>query len=195
MLCSAHAVTCEDTVMASGFMHVSAIVHGLTIEDSVHVTVLIDGSDVIASPTGDNCTDIGYDPSVGSSDTFDKAGFGTYIRSHAEPAATHRCARYVRLALCNGGHITAACNGGPDANKYGPFLEKLGFSAVATGSGLSLPPGYTPQVGDVAVFAYDPWGHVCAWDGSNWVSDFVQSSIQPSPNSNPDRPYTIYRKP
>ena len=159
------------------------------------MTVAIDGSDDLANPTGDNCTDVGYASTVGSGDTFDKTGFGTYNRATAAPTSVHKCARYVRLALCNGGHITAECNGGPDANKYGPFLERLGFSVVATGSGLSLPPGYVPQVGDIAVFAYDPYGHVCGWDGSNWVSDYVQPSIQPAPNTNPDRPYTIYRKP
>jgi hypothetical protein len=137
---------------------------------------------------------IGYS-AVGSGDNFDKVAFANYLRAGAEPGPTGRCARYVRLALCHGGGITAACSGGPDAGKYGPFLQKLGFTAVATGAGLSYPSGYTPQIGDIAVFVYGSNGHVCAWDGSNWISDFIQQSIQPSPNSYPDRSFTIYRKP
>jgi hypothetical protein len=73
-------------------------------------------------------------------------------------------------------------------------LEKIGFSAVTSGSGTSTPAGYAPQVGDIAVFTYLDNGHVCAWDGSNWISDWVQATIQPL-QSNPDRTYTIYRRP
>jgi len=59
MLCVAHSSTCSDSVMASGVMHVRAIVNGYTVEDSVHVTVanlsnLAAPPEGIAQPDGDD---------------------------------------------------------------------------------------------------------------------------------------------
>lgn len=162
---------------------------------------LIDGTD--DTGYGDNCTDIGYDPySLSATSSWNKAGFATALRANALPyPGKGKCAHYVRIALCNGGGVRAACNGGPNAGKYGPYLTGMGFVIVTTGSGLTYPAGYTPQVGDIAVFVYGDNGHVCGWDGTAWISDFVQrpegapASIQPDPNTVPNRPYTIYRKP
>ena len=144
-------------------------------------------------PETESCTDVGYNPSIGSGDGFNKEAFAAYLRAAALPSSSGKCATFVRNALCHGGGITAACNGGPDAGKYGPFLQKLGFTVMTTGSGLTTPSGFVPQVGDIAVFIYGSNGHVCAWDGSQWISDFKQNTIQPN-QSYPEREYTIYRK-
>jgi len=144
----------------------------------------------------EGCSDDGYDPNIGSSDTFNKQGFADYLRANvAADSSTGQCAKHVRRALCSGGGIQAACNGGPPAGQYGTFLGKLGFAAVGSGSGSSYNSGYSPQVGDIAVFSYGTNGHVCGWDGSNWVSDFVQASPNPSPNSHPEYTFVLYRKP
>ena len=143
-------------------------------------------------PTGINCTDGGYLLSeISQMQVVNKAAFAAALRSNALPQSVGKCARYVRVALCASSGI--ACNGGPNAREYGPFLQALGFTVVGQGNGVQLPPDYTPQLGDIAVFTYTPFGHVCAWDGTNWTSDFIQNTIQPS-KANP-REYTIYRKP
>ena len=59
------------------------------------------------------------------------------------------------------------------AASYGPYLEKWGFYQVAA-------KGYTPEIGDVAVFGANKWhksGHVEGYDGEGWVSDFEQRNI------------------
>ncbi|MDB4917638.1 MAG: RhsA, partial [Gemmatimonadetes bacterium] len=95
------------------------------------------------------------------------------------------CASHVRQALCAGGLIDA-CDGGPNAKAFGPFLEGLGFQPLGTR-------GYLPQRGDVGVMVYNPYGHVAEYDGTKWVSDFVQRQMQP--NGSAHYPYTIYRRP
>lgn len=73
------------------------------------------------------------------------------------------------------------------AYMYKDFLPTKGFSSVAT----SLS-GYTPKVGDVAVFnkiGGRPWGHIQMFNGSNWVSDFKQNTFFPWRSSD----YTIFR--
>lgn len=146
-----------------------------------------------SDPSGAACADAGYDPAtLNQSFVFDREAFAIRLRQNAHSASTGMCARYVRQALCQSNGI--ACGGGPNARDYGPFLVRLGFQPIISGSGTALPAGYTPMLGDVAVFDYLPYGHVCAWDGQNWTSDFIQNTIQPS-QANPSRTFTIYRKP
>ena len=144
------------------------------------------------NPIGTNCSDVGYDPAdLSATAPWDPVAFANDLRSHALPGSSGHCATFVRSALCRSNGI--ACNGGPNALDYGPFLVTLGFGMVTEGSGIDMPDGYSPQRGDIAVFSYLPYGHVCAWDGQNWISDFVQLSIQPN-IANPIHTFVIYRK-
>lgn len=81
----------------------------------------------------------------------------------------HRCARAVRQAV-NAGHLATPNNPVPAAD-YKDYLPRLGFSQVPL-------TGYTPQVGDVAVFPAIPdsnvYGHIEMYTGECWQSDYIQ---------------------
>ncbi|EAN4327045.1 hypothetical protein EG703_05395 [Salmonella enterica] len=108
----------------------------------------------------------------------------SYINSHVEPRSLGKCAAYVRRAVEAGGvkikippprigNSASACD-------YGPSLEAVGFKPVYsyTGSGptdTAIIPGQ--QTGDVVVIQPidgHPHGHIALFNGTNWVSDFIQ---------------------
>ena len=118
---------------------------------------------------------------------LDKAKFVQYMDKHARKHSHGRCAAYVRKGLEAGGFNTA---GHPaDAKDYGPFLKKLGAS--------SLPAKDQKfEKADIEVFAGNkahPFGHVAAYDGKQWVSDFKQMHFSPYLKDTP--PSTVYRFP
>lgn len=124
------------------------------------------------------------------------------------------CAQYVRLALASGGiHIRPPKpregQALPWAKDYGPSLLDAGATIVAEEVRYQRPTifppryqNYTPRAGDVIIFdsylSHVGWrmpGHMAMFDGSRWISDFVQNS--PWPNQNSARAYgpsyRIYR--
>ena len=123
--------------------------------------------------------------------------FVNELNKNAGDESGGECAKYVRWGLEAGGINT---KGHPEpAKSYGPFLQGQGFSPVS-------PDNYTPQPGDIAVI--QPYtggnqaGHIEGWNGSQWVSDFMQpyypdsagGGVYPGPgyrNAQPD--YSIYR--
>ena len=63
-------------------------------------------------------------------------------------------------------------------------LQQIGFRLVAMlkeitdeGSGLKSESGFRPQAGDVAVMKGGTYGHICMYNGENWVSDYVQKKL------------------
>jgi RHS repeat-associated protein len=124
--------------------------------------------------------------------------FVKWLDDHAYPKPTEWCSRQIRLGLENGAGANTA--GAPIAAKdWGPFLTNhLGFSTLPQNS------PYSPQVGDIAVFqpanGSNANGHVEAWDGTQWVSDYKQGPPLPNgthfyPNLKKygPQPYVIYR--
>ncbi|CAD6175812.1 Phage-related lysozyme (muraminidase) [Escherichia coli] len=108
----------------------------------------------------------------------------SYINSHVEPRSLGKCAAYVRRAVEAGGvkikippprigNSASACD-------YGPSFEAVGFKPVYsyTGSGstdTAIIPGQ--KAGDVVVIQPidgHPHGHIALFNGTNWVSDFIQ---------------------
>lgn len=108
----------------------------------------------------------------------------SYINSHVEPRSLGKCAAYVRRAVEAGGvkikippprigNSASACD-------YGPSFEAVGFKPVYsyTGSGTTdtaIIPGQ--KAGDVVVIQPidgHPHGHIALFNGTNWVSDFIQ---------------------
>jgi hypothetical protein len=107
--------------------------------------------------------------------------------------------------------------GSPKAGLWGPWLKNIGFDSVAAGAtskrpegggtNPNYPEGYTPRRGDIAVMPYGTNGHVCVWDGHDWVADFVHNlaslgieaggiyGMNVNPNQYPNQKYTIFRKP
>ena len=92
-----------------------------------------------------------------------------YARRNAKQKTTGYCARYVANALQNEGFTF---NRQDSAYKYhtNGILNGMGFKQINGGS---------PQKGDIYVedkTSTHPDGHIAIYDGSNWVSDFVQNS-------------------
>ena len=119
--------------------------------------------------------------------TIDKDKFVKYLDAHAKSRSHGKCAAAVRKGLEAGGMNTTGRPG--DAKDYGPFLRKKGAEVVSRNS-------YSPEKGDIAVFEGNgahPYGHIEAYDGKQWVSDFKQNNFNPY-RINPT-PSTLYRFP
>ena len=110
-----------------------------------------------------------------------------WLDNHANAKSVGKCAKYVRQALEAGGGDTT---GHPVSAKYwGPTLEKMGLKPVPESN-------YTPKLGDIAVFQpreSKGHGHIQAFDGKGWVSDYFQPRFRP--NRRETTPYQIYRQP
>lgn len=88
----------------------------------------------------------------------------------SETQYTHWCAKAVRKAMEAGGLNTS---GRPNyGGQYDTFLLRSGWE--------KLPPGSTPQAGDIAVtkpHGIHKGGHVAMYDGQSWYSDAKQKSM------------------
>lgn len=124
--------------------------------------------------------------------SFDKAKFGKYLRDHIskEQFGEGACALHVRLALFDADRKLVTWPA--SAKNWGASLLALGFSEVATA-------GYVAQSGDIAVIqppksAKRQDGHIQGYDGTAWISDFVQTGFWPGPAYRTDKPtYVVYR--
>lgn len=120
---------------------------------------------------------------------YNNAAAVEYLVRHAEPRSKNSCAMYVRMAIEAGGCPTfgqplSACD-------YDLFLPDLGFSRVEQN-------GYVPQKGDIVVFSEikgHKYGHICMFDGSQWVSDFRQRSMYSANAYRNNGTHTFWRKP
>lgn len=154
----------------------------------VAVETLVACSDAPTAARSQDTTDVG----IFHANDFVNALMGMASSPHKS------CAWNVRQALCAAG-LSRFCNNKwgtkrtdpAFAKDWGRFLESLGWVKVYEGS--QLFPAYTPHIGDIAVFIYEPSGHVTAYNGAVWVSDYVQPTVQPN-QANP-RSMTIYRRP
>lgn len=113
------------------------------------------------------------------------------VSNIATDGKTGWCARYVTNALRNAQIKKFFTGVLGNANQMPAQLVKMGWNPV----GQNL----TKCVkGDIAVFAKTgspggkKHGHICIWTGAVWVSDFIQSSVQPN-KALGTFPYTVYR--
>ncbi|NHV08878.1 glycoside hydrolase family 104 protein [Cronobacter turicensis] len=90
-----------------------------------------------------------------------------------------QCAKYVKAALISGG----ASSVGSDINAakdYGAWLESIGFEAVKSATTVNMGGVYSvssQRAGDVVVIQNapgHPYGHMTMFNGTCWVSDYVQ---------------------
>lgn len=117
--------------------------------------------------------------------------FAQVARQNAQGRkATGDCALYVRKAL-QAAQVKQFFSGGlGNANEIGPRLLSMGWVAVGQNS-------KDFKKGDIAIFmrtntpSGQKYGHICMFDGSVWISDFIQTSVQP--NSKDNLTYTLYR--
>ncbi len=108
-----------------------------------------------------------------------------HLTSHASSSSLSKCAQYVREAIESGGVILDRTNSAKD---YGPSLTRVGFRLIA---------GSVYQKGDVAVIQGFPGhlhGHMQMFDGSRWISDFVQRDFWPGEDYRKTKPsFSLYR--
>ena len=120
---------------------------------------------------------------------FDRSKFvGTLNSTALPPFGQGICAKHVRIALEAAGVNSA---GHPvSAKDYGGFLKTVGFARVS-----ETP--YVPQTGDIAVIqgtSKSVHGHIAGYDGTQWISDFVQRELYPGPSYRAEKPaIEIYR--
>lgn len=103
-----------------------------------------------------------------------------------------RCGEFVRKALQAGG---ANFYGAYPATgkEFGPALKMLGFRQITVDD----PAHFNFMKGDVMVMEPHKGstaGHVAAYDGRYWISDFVQRDFWAGPNYRKEKPrYAVYR--
>jgi len=119
---------------------------------------------------------------------LDTQAMSKWMDDHAGTKSQHKCAKYVRQGLEAGGADTT---GHPiAAADYANILQNNGYVPI-TGN-----QKYVPQQGDITVIdrsSSSQYGHITEWDGSQWVSDFIQKNQ--SPYRNPNFPMQVYRHP
>lgn len=102
-----------------------------------------------------------------------------------------RCARAVRLAIEAGGINTE--DHPISAKDYARYLTNWGFEQVS-------PKSYQAIPGDIRVIqpypGGSPHGHIDMYNGSRWVSDFIENGFWPGLGYRTHQPsYTIFRWP
>jgi RHS repeat-associated protein len=109
--------------------------------------------------------------------------------------STSNCAQSVKNGLDAGfgGKQGETLHGGPQ--NYGPGLQQLGFTPISNTSPL--------KPGDIMLFQppskNDKWGHIQMWNGTNWLSDYIQRNLPdgyPGPGTNYEKAnpaYQLYR--
>lgn len=136
-----------------------------------------DDSDQGKDDGGDGRDDGGYDVKAATD----------YLRAHAHSTSQGQCARAVREALEAGGLCTDGRPG--SAKDYDSFLPSLGFYEVD-------PNNYIPQAGDIVVHEAKEGhehGHIAMYDGSDWISDFIQRDMFGGSAYRNDPDYSIWR--
>lgn len=124
---------------------------------------------------------IGKSDVLGGGDISDRAkAAAKHITSGALPKSAGYCAKYTANALTKAGYKFTRQ---PSAFMYTTkgTMESMGFTPIAKGYDVN------PLPGDVMVLPAHGGkggggihGHIQMWNGSNWVSDFVQRSIMPN---------------
>lgn len=101
-----------------------------------------------------------------------------YLSKNALGKSIGCCAKYVRLAIEAGGLST---EGRPvSAYQYINFLPTIGFKQIKKITGKTKQYNWShtnAHPGDIAVMNHGKHGHICMWDGKNWVSDFRQNNM------------------
>jgi len=124
---------------------------------------------------------------------YDTDKFAAYLRTHAGKHSQSKCAKFIRRALEEGGADTKGHPG--VAREYGPTLIRNGFHAIT----VDKPETFGFLKGDIVVMEPtkhgNQAGHIAAYDGRDWVSDFVQHGFWPGPGYEREKPsYVVYRR-
>ena len=103
------------------------------------------------------------------------------LNKNAGPASKHQCAKYVRMALEAGGMDTSKRPSAAKNYHLQGYLNSIGFQQYQPQYGGNG--GYqtiNAKPGDIEVQVYEPYGHICMYNGTIWVSDFRQEQASAS---------------
>jgi hypothetical protein len=122
--------------------------------------------------------------------SFDKQKFAEALRKDAlPPFGKSKCAHFVNMAIKAAGVNVV---GVLEAKNWGPSLLHAGFVPVPAA-------GWQAKIGDIAVIqgtTHSTSGHMEGFDGTYWISDFVQQAFWPGPSFRAETPpYLVYRWP
>ncbi|ATO18754.1 CHAP domain-containing protein [Acinetobacter sp. LoGeW2-3] len=123
--------------------------------------------------------------SVMNGQRFDIEKFTNYLQGITRNKSTQMCARSIRIGLQSSGakivnHPVAAAD-------WGSTLQQLGYRKI----NLSFD---RPKKGDIYIIdrtSQHKYGHIAAYSGSAWVSDFRQAGY--AVYRSPEVKYTYYR--
>ncbi len=114
---------------------------------------------------------------------FNIQGATQALRARSSASSQHMCAKFVRMAMESGGLSTA---GRPNwAWKYIGWLPSIGFTHIGSSNTRAAQESWTKsqaKPGDIAVYqkpgagSSQP-GHICMYDGTQWISDFRQNRM------------------
>ena len=111
--------------------------------------------------------------------------FSKKLVHRASYRSSSQCAKYVRIALqAAGAKITQNPIAAAD---WGKTLQEIGYQKIK-------PAFDNPQVGDIYIINRTQkhrYGHIAGFTGSQWVSDFMQTSYDVYKDKNVT--YTYYR--
>ena len=111
-----------------------------------------------------------------------------HLKTHAKDKSMGKCASHTREAIEAGGLVLPRTK---EAKDYGTKLLATGFTELDSARTTSY------QQGDVVIiqgFTENPHGHMAMFDGTKWISDFVQSGLYPGSGYRQNKPtYKIYR--
>lgn len=120
--------------------------------------------------------------------------FAAHLREKSEARSQRRCAKFVRQALAAGGASTRGTHP-VDAKDWGPMLLRLGFHQLTVENSEK----FIPMKGDVVVLqpyeGSNPSGHIAAFDGRIWISDFRQIDFWSGPGYRRKRPAHVFYRP
>ena len=124
-------------------------------------------------------------PKPASIHTIDVDKFSQKLIKRASYRSSSQCAKFVRIALQSAGakivqHPVAASD-------WGRTLQQIGYQKIT-------PEFNNPQPGDIYIIHRTKkhrYGHIAGFTGSQWVSDFKQTSYDVY--KDPNVTYSYYR--
>jgi hypothetical protein len=101
------------------------------------------------------------------------------INNNAKEKSTGRCARHVRIALQAGG---VSLNGYGDNDNDGDVDAHDLLNVIKKHKEFEQISNFIGSVGTICFLVNDikhPYGHVCLYNGYQWISDFKQRNANP----------------
>ena len=125
---------------------------------------------------------------------LDVAKFTNHLRAAAKKNSQAKCALRVREALEAGGATISGVRPA-HAKNWGATLLRMGFRELR----VERPETFAFEAGDVVVL--QPYaggnnsGHIAAYDGVAWISDFVQRDFWSGPGYRKGKPSRVFYRP